>query len=116
VNRTNEKIWAKSGVGFVYLLSKPSAFLGNVQFSRCKESLNSQSILKLNFVKRVSFSFLFHRLTISAQVTVCLLSTGLLAFDTTDAALHPSDPHTGKTVRARGEPPAVLFFNTLLDS
>jgi hypothetical protein len=57
-------------VGFAHLLSKPSAFLGNVQFSRCKESLNSQSILKLNFVKRVSLGFLFHRLAISAQVTV----------------------------------------------
>jgi hypothetical protein len=59
-------------VGFACLLSKSSAFLGNVQFSRCKESLNSQSILKLNFVKRVSLSFLF-----SSAYNLCP-SNGLL--------------------------------------
>ena len=75
---------------------------------------------KLVFQSQVKFrknsgrcASVFHRLTMSAQVTAGSLPTGLLMFDTAGAVLRPFNPHTGKAAKARGEPPvAISSFNT----
>jgi hypothetical protein len=40
--------------------------------------VTNQSFVSLNFIQRVGSCILFHLLAISAQLTVCLLTTGLL--------------------------------------
>jgi hypothetical protein len=102
-------------------LFKPSTFFGGVQFEQfCQRITNlNNSIVNLNFVKRVSCSQLFRPLlAISAQLTVPVVVTCLLgpaSVVMVDFTIF--DPNAGKTVRTPGEPSFLHFsFNTLLDS
>ncbi len=74
----------------------------------------NNSIVNLNFVKRVSYSQLFPLLAISAQLIVRVLVTGSLgpaSVVMVDFTIF--DPNAGKTVRTPGEPTfSCLSFNT----
>jgi hypothetical protein len=94
-------------------LFKPSTFFGSVQCGQfCQRITNlNNSIVNLNFVKRVSYSQLFPLLAISAQLIVRVLVTGLLgpaSVVMVDFSIF--DPNAGKTVRTPGEP-SFLYFS-----
>jgi hypothetical protein len=97
-------------------LFKPSTFFGSVQFGWfCQRITNlNNSIVNLNFLKRVSYSQLFPLLAISAKLIVRVLVTGSLG----PASVVMVDftifhRNAGMTVRTPGEPSFLYFsFNT----
>jgi hypothetical protein len=96
-------------------LFKPSTFFGSVQLGQfCQRITNlNNSIVDLNFVKKVSCSQLFPLLAVSAQLIVRVLVTGSLgpaSVVMVDFTIF--DPNAGKTVRTPGEPSFLHFPST----
>jgi hypothetical protein len=104
-------------VGFLYLTNLAPSLVASSLYNTTR--ISNQSSVNLNFIQRVSTCFLFHLLAISAQLTVCLLTTGLLYLSSvlSRAGMRACLSDAGKIVRDWGDLSfSIPFPNTLLDS
>jgi hypothetical protein len=89
-------------VGFLCLINLAPSLVASSLYNTTR--ISNQSSVNLNFIQRVSTCFLFHLLAISAQLTVHLLTTGILYLSSvlSRAGMRACLSDAGKTVRDWG--------------